>query len=228
MASATITLGVERPSTAVTAIASRTGGNAISASFIRISGLSSRVKYPESAPRSAFSTTTDVPIISESRAPWATRASALRPKLSVPNRNSAPGGTKRVRMESLVGSASLIIGTNTAASTRTAKSARPVSKERCRRSRCAVSQRARAPSPKRSPGAIASIAPALSGIVVPHARIEPGIGNIHGDVDADHEQRHEQERALDHGIVAIEDRGGQQLPDAGHREYRLGDHRARD
>ena len=85
-----ITSLTDGPSTAVTAIASSTAGNAISASLIRISTLSSGRKYPAAAPISVPNTaliaTTDAPMIIESCAPQITRDHRLRPKLSVPNR----------------------------------------------------------------------------------------------------------------------------------------------
>src|SRR5215470_19640607 len=104
-------------------------------------------------------------------------------------------------MASLVGSASLIIGTKTAATRRPEKRARPVRKERCRNRRRAVPQRSLAAGAVRPARAIVSSVATFSATLVPHPRIEPGIGDIHRDVDSDDEQRHEQERALDHRII---------------------------
>src|SRR5260370_3461571 len=109
-------------------------------------------------------------------------------------------------MASLVGSAPLVIGRNAAATTRMAKSPRPVSNERWRSSRCPVAP------PALTRGAAASAPPMVSSVatpsatVVPHPRVEPGVSDIHGDVNADHDKRHEQERALDPWVVAVHDR----------------------
>src|SRR5258708_17977917 len=155
------------------------------------------------------------------------RESWLRPKLSVPKRYVAPGGTKRVRIESLLGAAARIMGTKAAASKMMAARTRPVWNERCRSRRRSVSHRA---NEWRISVGFETIAPRLatsSATVEPHARIEPGIGDVHDDVDAHQHQRHEEQAALDHRIVAIEDRRGQELADARDREHRHRHHRAR-
>src|SRR6266700_2972658 len=111
MARARMASSVDGPSTAVMPIARRMAGKAISASFTRINPLSSVLKYPASAPikvpKTAFRATTENPMMTESCAPQITRDHRLRPKLSVPNAKSAPGGRNLKRIASSVGPLSM-------------------------------------------------------------------------------------------------------------------------
>ena len=129
-----ITSFTDGPSTAVTAIANSTAGNAISASLTRISTLSSARKYPAAAPISVPNTaliaTTDAPMIIDNRAPHTTRDHSDRPKLSVPNRCSADGGRNFWRIASLSGSTHAIHGASAATMAMTANSASPVRNSR--------------------------------------------------------------------------------------------------
>jgi hypothetical protein len=137
-------LKVDGPRAAVIAMASRIAGNAISASFTRISPLSSLRKYPASAPISvpntAFSATTETPMSMESCAPCNTRDHSERPKLSVPNSQSAEGSLNFIRIASFVGSTDVTHGASTAAAMMMPNSTSPDTNSLCRNSRRIVSR----------------------------------------------------------------------------------------
>src|SRR5262245_14045849 len=111
-------------------------------------------------------------------------------------------------MTSLLGDASLISGTMKAAATMIRNSTSPVWNERWRSSRRSGSQRAERKREGAAAGAQPMVA-ALSATVVPHARIEPGIGDVDEDVDHDQQQCCEEKTALNHRIVAVENGGGE-------------------
>src|SRR3954466_655810 len=219
-------LSVDGPSTSVMPIASRIAGKAIIASFMRINPLSSVLKYPASAPinvpNTAFSATTEKPMMTESCAPQITRDQRLRPKLSVPNANSEPGGRNLKRIASLVGSTGAIHGARTAASRMMPNRPSPKRNDRWWSRRfsvihagcwCAVGMSALSSS---------GAAPLL----MAHSRIEQGVANVHPDIDQHEECGDEEQAALNHRIVAIENGLRQQLAHAGNREQRLRHNRA--
>ena len=124
-----ITSLTDGPSTAVTPIASRTIGNAISASLIRISTLSSDRKYPATAPiavpQTALISTTEAPMNIDNLAPQTTRDHDDRPKLSVPKMKSRSGGRNLKRIANLFGSTGAIQGASSAANATTLNSPSP-------------------------------------------------------------------------------------------------------
>src|SRR4051812_46928936 len=226
MASARMASSVDGPSTAVMPIARRMAGKAIIASFTRIRPLSSTLKYPASAPinvpKIAFRTTTEKPMITESCAPQITRDHKLRPKLSVPNANSVPGGRNLKRIANLVGSTGAIQGAKAAASRMMPNRPSPKRNDRWWSRRfsvihagcwCAVGMSALSSS---------GAAPLL----MAHSRIEQGVANVHPDIDQHEECGDEEQAALNHRIVAIENGLRQQLAHAGNREQRLRHNRA--
>ena len=87
-------------------------------------------------PNTAFSATTESPMTTESCAPQITRDHRLRPKLSVPNANSAPGGRNLKRIASLVGSAGAIQRRESRRQRRRSPNrTSPVRNSRCRKAR---------------------------------------------------------------------------------------------
>src|SRR5215203_114098 len=196
-------LSVDGPSTAVMPIASRIAGKAIIASFMRINPLSSVRKYPASAPinvpKTAFRTTTEKPMMTESCAPQITRDQRLRPKLSVPNANSEPGGRNLKRIASLVGSIGAIHGASAAASRTMPKRPRPKRNERWWSRRFSVVHAGCCCAAGMSALSSSCAAPLL----IAHSRIEQRVANIHPDIDQHEERGDEEQPTLDHGIVAI-------------------------
>src|ERR1044072_3574549 len=226
MASARMALSVDGPSTAVMPIASRIAGKAIIASFTRINPLSSALKYPASAPinvpKMAFRTTTEKPMMTESCAPQITRDHRLRPKLSVPNAKSAPGGRNLKRIASLVGSTGAIQGARAAASRTMPKRPSPKRNERWRSSRFSVVQagcsRVRGISPSSSAWS------SEAALLITHSRVEQRVADVHHDIDQHKKRRHQEQPALDHRVVPVQHRLRPQLAHAGNGEQRLGHH----
>src|SRR6476620_8605203 len=228
MASARMASSVDGPSTAVMPIASRMAGKAISASFTRIKALSSGLKYPASAPISvpntAFRATTENPMRTDSCAPQITRDHRLRPKLSVPNAKSAPGGRNLKRIASFVGSTGAIQGARAAASRTMPNSPSPERNSRWWNKRFRVPQagcsRMRGISPS------SSVSSSEAALFIAHSRVEQGVADVHHDIAQHKKRRHQEQPALDHRVVPVQHRLRQQLAHAGNGEQRLGHHRA--
>src|SRR3984893_16828232 len=226
MARARMASSVDGPSTAVMPIARRIAGKGISASFTRIKPLSSVLKYPASAPinvpNTAFSATTENPIMTESCAPQITRDHRLRPKLSVPNAKSEPGGRNLKRIASLVGSTGAIHGARAAASRMMPNRPSPERNSRWRNRRFSVAHA----GCSCVTGISASSSSSAGALSMAHPRIEQGVADIDGDIDQHKERRDEEQPALDHRIIPVQHRLRQQLAHAGNGEQRLRHHRA--
>src|SRR6267154_734541 len=230
MASARMASSVDGPSTAVMPIASRMAGKAISASFTRIRSLSSGLKYPASAPisvpKTAFRATTENPMMTESCAPQITRDHRLRPKLSVPNAKSEPGGRNLKRIASLVGSTGAIHGARAAASRMMPNRLSPERNSRWRNRRLSVAHAGCTCVSGISASSSSSAAPLSMALFMAHPWIEQRVAHIHADIDQHEERRDEEQPALDHRIIPIQHRLRQQLPHARNGEQRLRHHRA--
>src|SRR6266851_287714 len=226
MARARMASSMDGPSTAVMPIASRMAGKAISASFTRINPLSSVLKYPASAPinvpNTAFRATTENPMMTESCAPQITRDHRLRPKLSVPNAKSAPGGRNLKRIASLVGSTGAIHGARAAASRMMPNRPSPKRNSRWWNKRFSVAHA----GCSRVKGISASNSSSAGPLSMAHPRVEQGVAYIHADIDQHKERRDEEQPALDHRIIPVQHCLRQQLAHAGNGEQRLRHHRA--
>src|SRR5882757_2822548 len=204
MASARIAPSVDGPSTAVMPIASRMAENAIKASFTRIKALSSGLKYPASAPisvpKTAFRATTENPMMTDNCAPQITRDHRLRPKLSVPNAKSEPGGRNLKLIASLVGSTGAIHGARAAASRMMPNRPSPERNSRCCSRRFSVAHAGCTCVSGISASSSSSAAP----LSMAHPRVEQGVAHVDGDIDQHEERRDQEQPALDHRIIPVQ------------------------
>src|ERR1700726_78918 len=225
MARARMASSVDGPSTAVMPIASRMAGKAISASFTRIKALSSVLKYPASAPinvpNTAFRATTENPMMTESCTPQITRDHRLRPKLSVPNAKSAPGGRNLKPIASLVGSTGAIHGARAAASRMMPKRPSPERNSRWWNKRFSVAHAGCSRVKGISASNSSSAGPLSIPLSMAHPRVEQGVAHVHADIDQHKERRDEEQPALDHRIIPVQPCLRQQLAHAGNEDQRL-------
>src|SRR5262249_35849773 len=161
--------------------------------------------------KTAFNATTENPMMTESCAPQITRDHRLRPKLSVPNANSAPGGRNLKRIASLVGSTGAIHGASAAASRMMPNRPSPERNSRSRNSSlsaahagCTCASGISASSS--SCAAPLSMAPSLTALswmtlLMAHPRVEQRVAHIDADIDQHQERRHEKQPALHHRII---------------------------
>src|SRR5258706_3183513 len=65
-------------------------------------------------------------------------------------------------------------------------------------------------------------------LLIPDARVEPGVHQVDDEIDEDEDERREQHQALHHGVIALADRLDEQLADSVQVEHLLGDDQAAD
>src|SRR5947208_16525379 len=196
------------PSTAAIPIARSTGGKAKNTSITRPSTWSAPRPRPArspSTPPATSATAIEAPAMpSETRTPKTMRDKRSRPNRSVPNgwRGLGPWNTW---------AASIAVGENGATSA--AKS--PTTTMRRSAAHAATKSGLRASER----GGAAPV----PGSAAPETGIENRIEEIHDEVQ-DHEGgREQQNHALDHGVVTLEDRVEEKPPDAGQRKDVLDD-----
>src|SRR5207249_1153233 len=134
------------------------------------------------------------PMIRDVRAPWITRLRTSRPSSSVPSEWPAEGGDRKATLERS-GSCGAITSASSAQLRAKAISASPKIRRGVR---------------------IMSVDPDL--------RVDDRVSDVGQEVhehDADDDHHRDRQH---HGKVVAPDGGHEQPPDAGHREYRLGDH----
>src|SRR6266571_9528287 len=135
-----------------------------------------------------------------------------RPKLSVPNQCARSGRSSRSTGRISCGSPVHQSGASTAVSTSRASATSPPTNVGWR----ATTRRALATRPAR--GGTASNAYSVA-----DAGIEEDIEDVHGEVDQHVYDRDDQDHALDHRIVATDDRVDGQAAEPRQREDALGD-----
>src|SRR5262245_45021293 len=193
---------------------------------------------PSKPPITKDTPITDNPMNSEMRAPWIRRDSMSRPRLSVPRTKrieppSAHAGAARTASRNCsFGGYGAITSAKIASSTTSTTTARPITAPRFSLN---ASQNARSgrggagPStaPSGSTAAATASGSRSSCSSMADARVDQAVGQIDGEVDQDHDGGDQHHAALQRGVVAPRDRFDQPLADAGPREDRLGQHRAR-
>src|SRR6185369_17885590 len=150
-------------------------------------------------PITVANTAAKKPTVSETRVPYSTAASTLRPSSSVPSSDASEGAC----IDSLLSEYGSSCGMKPTTSARTSSSA----------------MKAPAASPL---GCRASLATKLRAAFMggAHARIEQRVEQVREDVDDHHGNGREQEDALQHRVVAVGDRGDEQVADARPGEHR--------
>src|SRR5436190_3057435 len=191
------------PSTAAIPIARSTGGKAKNTSITRPSTWSATRPRPArspSTPPATSATPIEAPAMpSETRTPKTMRDRRSRPNRSVPNgwRWLGPWNTW---------AASIAVGENGAM--RPAKSPTAIMRKSATQAPTKSGPRASEPV-----GAVA-----VPGSAAAEARIEDRIEEIHGEVQHHERGGEEENHALHHGIVSLEDRVEQEAPHTGQRE----------
>src|SRR6266545_6523681 len=158
-----------------------------------------------------------------------------RPSSSLPNQCSALGPANRSRRSPVSGSYGASTSANTAVPMYTTTSARPMTAPRFLLSRRQAARSAEArPAAMAIAGAASASSPAVSGTdasrtdtaSVPDARIDQRVGEVDDQVYEQEGNRDQQDAALDHRIVAGEDRVHHEPSDAWQGEHRLDEDRA--
>src|ERR1051326_3935199 len=204
MPMASMALMIPVPSTAMMPMASRIAGNANSTSMQRMISPSFQPPKkpaisPAVAPISSASATEMTPTSSETCAPNMMRRRMSRPNSPVPKMKYSFGGNSfqfACVSSAPYGASS---GAASAMSTQMHTMMAPLRPIRLRKKR------------------LASVA---------DARIEPGIHQVHGQIDQTENQSDEQHPTLHNGVIAIADAVEQEAAHARQRENRLDNHRA--
>src|SRR5215471_13171841 len=216
------------PMADISAIASKIPGNAIMPSITRITGVSRRRKYPAVSPThvplSVVRSATRKPISNERREPHTVRLNTSRPKLSVPNRCICPGGIKRPRGFSAMGSVRASHGASSAMPRTMTRSVPPMgmplflSSRRVRRW-C----QARDGRPAASAWSV-SRRWCCCLITVAYPRIDHGIGQVYQEIDAHIHGGDDQQDALYQRIIPPCHTLNKQTADARNVKNLLRDH----
>src|SRR5499433_3878876 len=141
------------------------------------------------------------PTRSEMRLPWSTRLQTSRPNSSVPRMWVALGGLSREAGDSRVGLYEESTPASSAAAMKTSRMSAPVTTLRLPRRR--RSQRGRvAGAAARAVGTRTSTAAS----VIADARVDERVEEIHAQVDEHVGGGGDEDHALDHGVVAAENR----------------------
>src|SRR5919204_4096206 len=158
-----------------------------------------------------------------------------RPNWSVPNRWAAEGLCNCTMNDCASGSYGANSPPAAARASKMAIMPRPMRAERLRRTARQRTQRRRSP-PARSASATASGASTSSSVgaaggtgcmgSVFDTWVEQGVEDVHAQVDDHEQERRDDDHALHHGIVAVEDAGHGKLADPWQGKDRLGQYGA--
>ena len=161
-------------------------------------------------------------------APYSTRLYSSRPCKSVPMTWAEDGGSRRCARPPSSGPYGARIGANIAATTKSGD------EDTAPRSAGLLRSRRRAASPHsprltrggRRPDAIGIAGGGHLG--VPDPRIEDGVQDVDQEIHHEEDEGEDQDRVLDHEVVAVDDAIHDVAADAAPGEDRLGDDRARE
>src|SRR5258706_643320 len=156
---------------------------------------------------------------SDARVPQMTRESTSRPISSVPNQWAAVGALRTALQLVASGSYGAIHDAKIASATKKTTTASPTMAPRRR------SNRRSARSPGESSRGRAMSAKAIAAMSGAHPRIDQHVGHVREEVQHDVGGRREEHHALDHRVVAVEDRIDVELSEPGYGEHLLGEHR---
>src|SRR6188508_350708 len=184
-------------------------------------------RMPTVPPMSAEIAPAQKPMSSEIRAPAMRRSSMFAPPPSVPRGHSLLGGAKTGPTFAF-GSSPTMSVLKIARKTKTARMPTATSADLFRRTGAVMARHLRE---RVGDGASSACgAPVWTGLIrsLLHPRVEPEVEEVGEEVENDHRQGEQEERRLQHRIVALVDRLDDQEPDARVREDVLNGDRAAD
>src|SRR6185503_11737745 len=152
------------------------------------------------------------------------RDKTSRPNASVPSQCLAPGGDNMAPKSTVTGSYGASHGANAATSSMITTMPAPMAPSGRRR------QNVRSVDTHREPGSAvgASDAMSIAGLMaidlVPDPRVEPGVHQVHQEVDDDEDGRHEEHQSLGERVVSVGHRLDEEEAEAVQVEHLLGHH----
>src|SRR5689334_4217472 len=193
---------------------------------------------PRISPKVSPSSVDTTPTSSDWRAPYSSRDSSSRPSWSAPSGKPGrgpgadPGRTSLSRSWSF-GSCPASSGANAATNTKASTSRAPRIAAGFRRSRrnASLHRLPAASSPANEPGVpAASTCVAVVMAFSPHSHpgVQHAVRQVYDQVDHDVHDRDDEDGALQDGVVLVENRAVDLLPDAGEGEHGLGQDRTRE